>query len=103
MVNAWKNNFSPLPADIYSQSIKQSTRQRPHANEGMIGLEAQRVLALGSLRSLRFKKRLAMEKRQETHILNNEEKEKWIEDYVERETVVARHRVQDAETAIIKS
>jgi len=34
------------------------------------------------------------------HFSNNKEKEKWIEDYVERETAVARKRVQDAETAI---
>jgi len=34
--------------------------------------------------------------------LSNEEKEKWFEDYVERETTVARKRVQDAETAIMQ-
>jgi len=34
------------------------------------------------------------------HFLSNEEKEKWIDDYVERETAVARLRVEDAETAI---
>ena len=32
--------------------------------------------------------------------MSNEEKEQWIEDYVERETAVARKRVEDAETAI---
>jgi len=42
------------------------------------------------MRSLRTKKKLSVEKRQETHFLSNEEKEKWIEDYVERETAVAR-------------
>jgi hypothetical protein len=30
------------------------------------------------------------EKRREMHFLSNEEKEKWIEDYVERETAGAR-------------
>ena len=54
------------------------------------------------MRSLQSKKRLAAEKRQETHFVNNEEKEKWIEDYVERETAVARKRVQDAETTIMQ-
>jgi len=40
------------------------------------------------------------EKRRETHFLSNEEKEKWIEDYVERETAGARKRVVDAEAAV---
>ena len=34
------------------------------------------------------------------HFLSNEEKEKWIEVYVESETAGARKRVQDAEAAI---
>jgi len=54
---------------------------------------------LGALRSLQSKKKRSAEKRQETHILSNEAKEKWIDDYVERETTVARKRVQDPETA----
>jgi len=32
--------------------------------------------------------------------MSNEEKEKWIEDYVERETAGARKRVEDAEAAV---
>jgi len=36
------------------------------------------------------------------HFLSNEEKEKWIEDYVQRETAMARKRVEDAETATKK-
>ena len=63
-------------------------------------MEADRVRALGALHSLRSKKQLAAEKKRETHVLSNEEKEQWIEDYVERETAVARKRVEDAETAI---
>jgi len=63
-------------------------------------LEADRVQALGALRSLRSKKKLAVEEKRETHFLSNEEKEQWIEDYVEKETAVARKRVEDAETAI---
>jgi len=63
---------------------------------------AERVRALGALRSLRSKKKLAAEKRQETHCLSHEEKQKWIEDFVERETAVARKRVQDAETALMQ-
>ena len=34
--------------------------------------------------------------------LCNEQQEKWIEDYVDRATTVARKRVQDAETAIMQ-
>ena len=63
-------------------------------------MEAKRVRALGALRSLRSKKKLAAEKRRETHFLCNEEKEKLIEDYVERETAGARKRVEDAEAAV---
>jgi len=51
---------------------------------------------------MQFKKKLAAGKRREIHFLGNEEKQKWIEDYVERETAVARKRVEDAETAIEK-
>jgi len=63
-------------------------------------LEAERLRALGAMRSLRSKKKLAAEKRRETHFLSNKEKEKWIEDYVERETAGARKRVEDAEAAV---
>ena len=51
---------------------------------------------------LRSKQKLAAEKRQETNFFRNEEKEKWIKDFVERETAVARKRVQDAETVIMQ-
>jgi hypothetical protein len=37
--------------------------------------------------------------RLETHSLSNEEKKKYIKDYVQRETAVATKRVQNAETA----
>jgi len=71
-------------------------------NEGKRGLAAERVQALGALHSLRSDKKRWAEKGQEMHLLSNEEKEKWIEDYVERETTVARKRFQDAETAIMQ-
>jgi hypothetical protein len=100
MVNAPKKNFSPLPAGRYSKSTKRSTQQRHQANVGKSGLEAERIRALGALRSLRSKKMLAAEKRHKTHFLSNEEKEKWIEDYVERETAGARKQVEDAEAAV---
>jgi len=100
MVNAPKKNFSPLPAGRNGKSIKRSTQRHHQANEGKSGFEAERVRALGVLHSLRFKKRLAAEKRRETHFLSNEEKEKWIEDFVETETAGARKRVEDAEAAV---
>jgi len=100
MVNAPKKNFSPLPAGRYGKSTKRSTQRRHQANEGNSGFVAERVRALGALRSLRSKKKLAVEKRRETHISSNEEKEKWIEDYVEKETAGARNRVEDAEAAV---
>jgi len=100
MVNASKENFSPLPAGRYGKSTKRSTQRRHHANEGKSGLEAESVRAFGALRSLRSKKKLAAAKRGETHFLSHEEKEKWIEDYVERETAGARKRVEDAEATV---
>ena len=100
MVNAPKKKSSPLPAGRYGKSTKRSTQRRHQANEGKSGLEAERIRALGALRSLRSKKKLAAEKRREMHFLSNEEREKWIEDYVERETAGARKRVEDAEAAV---
>jgi len=94
MVNAPKKNISPLPAGKYGKSTKQSTRRPEQANEGKRCSVVEWVRAVGALRSLQSEKKLAAEKRHETHCLWNEEREKWIEDYVERETAVARKRVQ---------
>jgi len=102
MVNDLKNYFSPLLAGKYGKLTKQSTQRRHQANESKRGLEAERVRALGAVRSLRSRKMLSAENRCETHFLSNEEREKWIEAYVERQTAVARKRVQDAETAIMQ-
>ena len=100
MVNALKYNFSPLPAARNRKLTKRSTQRRRHGNERKSGFEAGKVQALGALGSLRSKKKLAAEKPRETHFLSNEEKEKWIEDYVETETAGARKRVEDAEAAL---
>jgi len=100
MVDAPKQNFSPLPAGRYRKSTKRSTQHRPPANEGNSGLEAERIRALGELRSMRSKKKLAAEKSCETHFLSKEEKDKWIEYYVGRETTGARKRVEDAQAAV---
>jgi len=100
MVKAPKKNFSSLPAGRYGKSTKRSTQRHHQANEGRSGLEAERVRGLRALRSLRSKKKLAAEKRRETHFLSNEVKEKWNKDNVERETAGARKRVEDAEAAV---
>jgi hypothetical protein len=102
MVNALKKNFSPLPAGKYSKLTKKSTRRHRQANQGKSSLVAERVRALRALHSLRTKKQVAAETTQETHFLSNEERQKWIEDFVERETAVARKRVKDAQTAIMQ-
>jgi len=102
MVNAPKKNLSPLPVSKYGKWTKHSTRQRHQANKGKSGLEVEWVRALWALRSIRSKKQLVVEKRWETNFLSNEEREKWIEDYVERETTVARKWVQDAETTMMQ-
>jgi len=62
MVNAPEKNISLLVAGKYGKSTKQSTCRRHEANEGQRGLEAELVRALGALRSIRSKKKLAAEK-----------------------------------------
>jgi len=57
---------------------------------------------LGALRSILSKKKPLAERRWETHVLSNQEKAKRIEDYVDRETAVARKRVHDAEIVILQ-
>jgi len=45
-------------------------------NEGNSSREEERVRAIGALRSLQSKQKLVAEKRYETHIVSNEEKDK---------------------------
>jgi len=100
MVNAPKNYFSPLPAARKGKSIHRSTQRRHQLDHGKSGFDADRVRALGALRSLRSKKSLAVEKRREMHFISNDVKVTWIEDLVERETAGARKRVEDAEAVV---
>jgi hypothetical protein len=102
MVNAPKKNLSPLPAGTYGKLTKHSTRQLHQVNKGKSGLDAERVRVLGALRNLRSKKMLVSQKRLETHFFSNEERETWIEDFVEREATVARKRVHDAKTGMMQ-
>jgi len=62
MVNARKKNYSPLPVGKYGKSTKHSSQRRHQPNEGKSGFEAKRVRALGALRSLQSKMKLAAEK-----------------------------------------
>jgi hypothetical protein len=77
VVNALKMIFFPLPVGKYSKYTMMTTHRSYQGNERKSGFEAEMVRALGSLRSLRAKMRLAAEKSQETLFLSNEEKEKW--------------------------
>ena len=65
-------------------------------------MEVKRVQALAALCSLQYKKKLSVEKTLETDFSSNEETEKYIENYVQRENAVTRKRVQNKETAIIE-
>jgi len=67
---------------------------------GKSDLQAEIVRVLWALRSLQSKNDLAVEKRRERHFCSSEEQEKWINDYVERETCGARERGEAAEAAI---
>jgi hypothetical protein len=102
MDNAPKKNVSPLLVGKYGKSTKKSTCRRHRVNEGKIGWMAKMVSELGELRSLRSKKKLAAENRQEMHFWRNQAKEKLIKDFVERETTVARKQVKDAGPAIMQ-
>jgi hypothetical protein len=86
MVNAPKKNFVPLPAHSYAKSTKQSIQQCHQPNEEKRGLEAERVRAFVALHCLRLNRKLAAQTGQEMHFSTNQEKVKWIGDYVERET-----------------
>jgi len=99
MVNIPKKNLSPLRASKFGKWTMRSTPWRHQANKGNSGLEAERIRAVGASCSLQSKKKLAAEKWWETNLLSNKQKEKWIKDYLEWETAVARKRVEDTETA----
>jgi hypothetical protein len=76
-VNAPKKIFSPLAVGKYGKLTKKSTHPRHQVKVGKRGLVARRVRSLGALRSLQTKKILPAENSQETHFLNQDEKEKW--------------------------
>jgi len=103
MVNFPKMDLSPDPAGHYGKWTMKSTLQRHQVNKGKSGWKAAKVRELGEFHSLRKKIMPSTEEQWEMHCSSNEEKEEWIEDYVDRETAVARNPVQDAETAIMQA
>jgi hypothetical protein len=62
MVNTLKMNLVPSPAGTYGKSMKYSTPLHYQANNSKGGLKAERIQALGGLRSLQSKKKLVAEK-----------------------------------------
>jgi len=102
MVDTPKKDFSPLPVGKWVKSKNMFTLWRHQENKGLTGLLAERIGASAALCRVVLRKKAAVEKCQEMHFLSNEEKQKWIEDFVERETAVAQKRLQDADTAIME-
>lgn len=88
MVGAAKGNGSSVLVGKYGKLMKQSTRQHHPVHEEKSGLAADTI---GSTAQLDFQKQLATGKRRETIYLSNQEKEQWIEKYLDRETGVARN------------
>jgi len=50
---------------------------------------AARILALGALRILQSNEELSVQERWDVHLVSNKQHEKQIEDYVDRDAVVA--------------
>jgi len=100
MVNAAKINFSSLPAGKYGKSTKSSTQRWHQGNQGKPSLESERVRALGALRSFRSMTELAANQQLVMQFLHNKVNDKWIDDYVQRESTGAWMRVDDSEAVI---
>ena len=102
IVIASKQHCLPLPLGKYGKLTNHSTSWCHQVNEGNSSLEAEQVRGRRTLRSVWSLKQHVAEKRWEMRVLSNKDKAKWIENYADRETTVARTRVVEAETAINK-
>jgi hypothetical protein len=102
MVNTLKKDLLQRPAGKDSKSTKKFTRRHYQANNGKSDLEPEKFQVLGALHSLRSKKMLSAEKRWEKYFLSKKANAKWIEDYVDSKTAVARKGVQDLVNAIMQ-
>jgi len=49
---------------------------------------------------LEIQKKLAVKQQRETNFLSNQEKEKWIDDVIDREPAGARKRVEDTKVVV---
>ena len=101
MVNPPKSIFWPHLVGKYGISTNHFTWRCNQTNKDKGWFEAESVWAPAALHSLRSKMQLVAQKRQATHFLRNTEKEEWLKDYIERETFVARKRVEDKDTVIM--
>jgi len=102
MVNVPKKNLSPHLGGKYDKWTLQSTESCSQANDGKSSLEAETVWALRALRCIQSETNRAADNLRETHNLSNEEKAKWIEDYVNRGSVITRITGEDAETTMMQ-
>jgi len=80
----------------YCIATKWSTWWCHQVNEANRGLDTGTVQDTGALRSFRSKKNLVREKLHAVYFISNEEKAKYSNDFIDRETVVARKPVEDA-------
>lgn len=99
MVDSSKKNYSPLPAGKYGRSDNPATVKRHRTNAGKSGIESERIRAHNNLRALKCKKRKKAEGSEEIRDMDSDQRDKWIEDYVERETAAARKRAEEADLA----
>jgi hypothetical protein len=93
-------DVSQLPAGQYGNWTKRSTQRRHQANEDKSGVETETSQALRAFCNCQSKKKHAANKRRDAHFLSTEANEKWIEDFVEKETAAGRKRAEDAAAAI---
>jgi hypothetical protein len=100
MAPASTKNYSALPAGKFCKSDKRSTVRGHKANQGKSGVEAERERALGAFHSLRFKNHHSAGLRSDIQFFDKEEKNKGIQEFVEKEMAAARQRVAKAEVAV---
>src|SRR6187551_3430319 len=99
MVDLPKKNYNPLPTGKFGRLDNPATLKRHRTNSGKSGVESERIRAHNSLHSLKYKKRRKAAESNEIRFMTKKEREKWIENYVERETATARKRAEEADSA----
>jgi hypothetical protein len=102
MVNAPKKNISLHPEGKYDKSTKKSIHRRHQAKKARAAWWQNGSQHWEYSAACDLKRSLRQRKSRKHTFSRNEEKEKWIEHFVERETAVAGKWVQDTETAIMQ-